>query len=261
MEHTRARRRVPAVVLSIAFAVGAAFPGGSDAFSLDPATDLFIGVPAAAAFAAGRLVPQRPLADAPFGWFDEGLGVPYSGALDKAGDVLSLAGIAALPLLLDRADLRSAATVGAMYAEAALLAVGVKDVLKAVVGRPRPYAFDPSAPADLRSDEDVAASFPSGHATVAFMTAAFSTYVFGRSDAPPQAKWALGAGTFALACGTAGLRVAAGVHHPADIAAGAALGTLIGIAVPWFHENRGTDADRPARLAAGPGGVVVSFSY
>ena len=103
---------------------------------------------------------------------------------------------------------------------AALLAVGVAyrldNVIKAIVERPRP----PGLVDDLNVREQIGGfGFPSGHTTMAFALAA-SLYpiVPGRWRA---LLWAL-----AAVVGLARMHV--GVHWPADVVGGAALGIAIG---------------------------------
>jgi len=118
----------------------------------------------------------------------------------------------------------------------------VTDVLKAAVGRPRPYTRDPSQ-AERSHEPDAARSFPSGHASAtaaASFGAARIAHMSG--SARPEVAYPI-AGALTVAAGT--LRVAAGVHYPSDVLAGAALGTTIGLVIPSLHA-----ADPSAAAAA-----------
>lgn len=237
-----------------------AFAGGSASFALDWKKDIAIGGTALGTYAWGHFAGAAAEPDATdradeFGWFDDGWNCPYDKTLDAAGDVVSLANLAALPFLLDRFDAENASTIAVMYAETALLATGVKDILKAAVRRPRPYLFQDGAPNDAARDEDRFSSFPSGHATISFATAAFSTYVYSRGGSSRESKWLMGASTFAIAGVASALRVGAGVHYPTDVLAGAAIGALIGIAVPWLHEHL------PDRVGVRIGADTVMLVY
>ncbi len=86
-----------------------------------------------------------------------------------------------------------------------LLAYAVNQVLKVVVRRRRPAGARVATHANL--------SFPSAHATTSFAGAR----VYGR----------LGLPLYPLAVGLAASRVWLRVHHPSDVLAGAALGTVI----------------------------------
>jgi membrane-associated phospholipid phosphatase len=97
------------------------------------------------------------------------------------------------------------------------LAIGLNYAVKLLVRRPRPVleGLPPlgGAPSSL--------SFPSAHATSSFAVAAAMTRV------DPTAALA-----FALALALALGRPYLGMHYPSDVLAGAALGLLLGLAVP-----------------------------
>lgn len=95
--------------------------------------------------------------------------------------------------------------------------VAVDKGLKHLVGRPRPFVT-----LDLEAHDTLIAStsysFPSGHATVAFVGAFVLAWRY------PRLRWAL----FGFASLVALSRVHLGVHYPSDVLAGSALGCLIG---------------------------------
>lgn len=249
-----------AALAALAAAPQRASAGGSDAFALSKAADLPLGAAAAAAFVAGRLIDPAPSTAFEFGWPDEALRAPYSAGLDAAGAAIAALGLAGLPFLLDRFDAASILTVGLMYTEAALLTFGAKDVLKAAVGRPRPYlAGGARAPGLPEPDEDYE-SFPSGHTALAFMTAGFCTAVYAAGDAPPAAKWAMGLASHGLAAAVAALRVASGAHYLLDVLAGAALGSAIAVLIPLAHARDGERVSG-ASVSAAPLGLSISFTY
>jgi membrane-associated phospholipid phosphatase len=126
--------------------------------------------------------------------------------LGEHGAVWLLGGAAAA--VIDRPRRRrwakATATVGAAYA--------ISTSIKLAVGRQRPVVED--LPHLMATPTGL--SFPSSHATSSFAAArAFGALVPG---APLQLA--------ALAMGLS--RLYLGVHYPSDVAAGAALGTLIG---------------------------------
>ena len=90
-------------------------------------------------------------------------------------------------------------------------------VLKAVVARPRP--FDVLSGVHVLENEAFG-SFPSGHATNAFLAA------FLLSQACPKYRWCF----YGLAMIVAFSRMYVGVHYPLDVLAGALLGLGAGYA-------------------------------
>ena len=95
------------------------------------------------------------------------------------------------------------------------LAAAITDVLKLVIDRHRPVDH-PLVPALATH------SFPSGHAATSFACAAtLATFVSRRGQIV----------LYVLAAGIAYSRVYVGVHYPLDVAAGALLGVLVGLAV------------------------------
>jgi len=98
--------------------------------------------------------------------------------------------------------------------------------IKLVVRRVRPYASLPgiharvfAAPTDF--------SFPSGHAAGSFAFATFVALVLLRGELR-LSRMLIAFVLYVLAAGIALSRVALGVHFPGDIAAGAALGVVVG---------------------------------
>lgn len=212
------------------------FANGSEAFKLDLTKDLIIGSVSVIGFGAGYLLSETPNESLDkFGWIDEDLTFEYNGALDSFSDYLSLTPLLAMPLLLDEWDFENISTLGIMFLESAFLTYGVKDILKALVQRPRPYNYNNNTPLELLEDEDRFLGFPSGHTSIAFMGASFSTYIFSQGSASKKYKYLMGLTTFSLATTTAVLRVTSGSHYILDVLAGAALGTLIGFGVPYLH--------------------------
>jgi undecaprenyl-diphosphatase len=92
-------------------------------------------------------------------------------------------------------------------------------LLKLWIGRDRPAVATPD-PAPI-VDLPTTASFPSGHATVAFACATALTLAVPRLALP----------FYALAALIAFSRVYVGVHYPGDIVAGALLGLVVGLVV------------------------------
>jgi undecaprenyl-diphosphatase len=102
------------------------------------------------------------------------------------------------------------------FAAAAVAGLVVQKAAKAALARPRP-CFVEGGPEQLAPIPD-AGSFPSGHtlhATLAAVAVAALVPVLAAVFVP-------------LALVIAWSRVALGVHYPSDVAAGAALGAMLG---------------------------------
>ena len=184
----------------------------------------------------------------------------WSESAAKASDILEL-GMVAGPLLLvtQAGDDARSGEILAMYGETVLLNVATVGLLKTIVGRTRPYAYNdnPAISQALKESRGTARSFPSGHTTLAFGAAVFTGEVYARLNPDdPGRHWVRG-GALALAVTTGWLRVRAGRHFPTDVLAGAALGSLVGWAVPRLHEVDHASGDRPA---SGPG-LVLGFRF
>jgi membrane-associated phospholipid phosphatase len=257
----RLSRGAFAMTLFLAIVAAPTYAGGSGAFALDPMHELAIGLPGTAAFAAGCiLTADAPNSAGALGWIDDDWTFPYNATLDLVGSITSVAAVAALPLLLDAFTVEDISIIAVMYAESAVWTIGLKNILKGAFDRPRPYLFYSNTPGNLINDEDpdneLYSSFPSGHTAIAFMTASFITYVYSKGDSSKTSKILVGAGVFALAGGTAALRIAAGTHYPSDVLAGALIGTAVGFLVPALHTQKPEKG-----WSLGTGAVPLSMTY
>lgn len=161
---------------------------------------------------------------------------PYSKPLHIAGTgtvALALAAPAIFAIMPSSEWL----TIGTMYAETLLLANGIKEWTKLLVYRARPYMYFDDYPEDKLEDGDWNCSFPSGHTTLAFASAAFTTMVFCQCFPDSNWKYAVAGISFGMASITGGLRMASGNHFFTDVLVGAVLGTAVGFAVPYMHSK------------------------
>lgn len=166
-------------------------------------------------------------------FFDRWAAFPYSKPLDITGDIFQYTSIL-LPALLLTTDNSQWFTIGLMYLETMSFAYGFKNLGKLLVNRYRPYMYFENYPEN--QDQDFRKSFPSGHTSLSFAGASFLSYVY--SSYFPESKWKIPiiAGSYALASSTAILRIASGNHFPTDVLTGALIGSLCGIAIPYFHK-------------------------
>lgn len=98
----------------------------------------------------------------------------------------------------------------------------IVSLLRVLIDRPRPYEQPDFVPLIRR--EEKGKSFPSRHVFSAAVIAVTGAYIW-----PP-----LGILLGALAALLAATRVLGGVHHPADVIAGAAIGAAAGIVGYWI---------------------------
>lgn len=133
---------------------------------------------------------------------------------------------------------RDAAGLALVDSEALGLAAAAAFLMKNV-GRERPYAtaaglarYCANRPEDPQCGSDRNASFFSGHTAIAFTGAGLvciEQLTFG-----PRGADALACGTaFAVAATTAALRMVADMHYATDTLAGAGLGLVAGMLVPY----------------------------
>ena len=115
----------------------------------------------------------------------------------------------------------------------------VEDVLKILFNRPRPTA---AMGAWIFSPHLTDASFPSGHATIAWAMA----IVLSRYE--PRLRWWF----YLLALSISFSRIYLGVHYPLDIVGGAFLGWGIArISLSFVPVKRGIPSHSPAKRRAG----------
>jgi undecaprenyl-diphosphatase len=105
--------------------------------------------------------------------------------------------------------------------------------VKEAVDRPRPFVTDPAPPPLLLGV--LGDSFPSGHAA----TSGAGALMLARYL---PARWLVFA---LLAVGIAFSRVYVGVHYPADVLAGAALGLAVATALPMLAAALRRSPQRP----------------
>lgn len=168
--------------------------------------------------------------------FDRKFMHEYSSSKDKAADFV-LAATMATPLVLIPTGKNEWFTEAVMYAETLLIANGIKEITKLCVNRTRPYMYYDSDtwPESDVDEGDYANSFPSGHTTIAFASATFTSYTFAKYFPDSAWKYPVIAGSYALAVGTSALRLMSGNHFMTDVLAGAAIGSAVGFLVPWLH--------------------------
>ena len=260
------RNRLAALALACALPLSS--PLAADGPSLRPSYDLSTDIAVTAAAAGGTfglLALKSELAPVACRWcnppgFDadvtRALAWSNRDAASTASDLLQVAvGGGALGYALLDGYRRGGAEFGLtnvlLITEATSIAMLLDQAAKYAVGRARPYVWLGRPGSDSR---DGNLSFFSGHTTFAFAVAASSSTLL-LSQHAPGAELA-SAIAFAGAGVVGYLRVAAEQHYLTDVLAGAAVGTLVGWAVPHFFH-----APREGGLALRPavGGISIAW--
>lgn len=142
---------------------------------------------------------------------------------------------------------QDALTLALMTSEMVLLTLGVTTATKGLVGRIRPYAYNPFLSLEERSrlvaeeGTDVFSSFFSGHTSLVFAAATFSSTLM--TDIHGTSGWTdlMWGSTLGLAGLTGYARVRAGMHFPTDVLVGGLVGSGMGFLVTGLHSRSGGD--------------------
>jgi membrane-associated phospholipid phosphatase len=146
-----------------------------------------------------------------------------------------------------------------VFGESVVSALAFTSLIKAVVGRPRPYTYstDPAAQAYAkRNGRDSRRSFFSAHTATAFAAVAAGGALYAGRDADKGNRAMVWAASAAAASATANFRVRSGDHFYSDVVIGAGVGLLAGTIVPALHTGK---IYRPSgtELAAFGGGIIL----
>jgi len=172
---------------------------------------------------------------------------PRAARLDSdllANAILPVAVLANSALSARSEGAPSEAAVDALViGQAVSVAAALNEIAKDLVARRRPEGGN--------------TSFYSGHTSFAFALAA-SAGTVSSMRGYRSAPW-VWAGGMTLATGVAYLRVAGDAHWATDVVAGAAMGGLVGFAIPWFFHRADGSHARSFDLVAAPGGIALVF--
>lgn len=188
----------------------------------------------------------------------------YNFLLDKVGGNIFLCSAMASPIfILGKSQKSEWKTVGLMYAETLLIANGIKELAKLSINRYRPMCYFESGDSydSYKDDGDFANSFPSGHSTMAFAGAAFSSYVFWKYFPESPLRYAVCAGSFSFAAATAVSRVLSGNHFVSDVAVGALIGSCTGFLVPFLHQSKKAETNENIQVGILPNGFLMRLNF
>jgi membrane-associated phospholipid phosphatase len=145
---------------------------------------------------------------------------------------------------------KRAAAVGWHGTEAVVLAAGITNVLKSVVGRARPYVSSDTNSHDFKFlggfGNNARTSFPSGHTTTAFALAS-AVASESRRKWPHQwwSEWLITPALYGGATVVGISRMYHNDHWASDVVLGAAIGTFSGIkTIQYTHDHPNNMVDR-----------------
>ena len=182
----------------------------------------------------------------------------------RTADTLSTVALAVIPasavtyLLLSansRGDVNAGLVDSLLVTEATAAALLVNQVVKLLVGRKRPYVFFQNDLGYPESEDNL--SFYGGHTSFAFsVTAATVTVAAMRGYAGVGIVAGVG---FTLSAAIGYLRIAADQHFLTDILVGAAVGGLVGWAIPRIFHSPSPTPSTGAALRMPPVGLMLVF--
>ncbi len=233
------------------FILGAAFAGGVLVFAaavllkkVIPAADL------------SKLEMPLPLSLELVPRMDAALAQPYSRALDKAGDLFLLLAqlfvfifafaIPGVKALLNKAwsSFRTVCFNVYVYGLCILYTGGVYKALKTLGGRFRPYMYFENPDAKALLTGDFCRSWPSGHASIAFVAAGFIICWFMTQKENKACKITAAALTCFMAASTLALRILSGNHFPTDVITGAFIGSFVTLIIYFLSRLLLSNSDQ-----------------
>jgi membrane-associated phospholipid phosphatase len=190
--------------------------------------------------------------------FDRWAAGRYSVAWSRVGDVATAATLLFPPLVLVLDEgWKNGLNDSVVVAESALLTSALQVTLSYAVARPRPRVYSDAAPLEDRTDANAARSFFSGHVAntvAATVTATVALHRVGRSTL----GWLVLGGGLAGSSLVGISRVLSGGHFPSDVLVGGAIGTGLGLLVPYLHASRAAVSPFTAENAKG---MLVSGAW
>jgi membrane-associated phospholipid phosphatase len=163
----------------------------------------------------------------------------WSPSADRASDrTLALGMTIGLASAFFTPDRRNLLVPAVIMGESVFLTAGLTNTVKRLTRRPRPYMFNPERVSPPPHRQDDFSSFWSGHTanTAALTFSSVALIAPGVADRGTRTGLWIGAATVPALVGY--LRVRAGKHFPTDVVAGFAVGALVGLAVPYLHQQQ-----------------------
>jgi membrane-associated phospholipid phosphatase len=122
-----------------------------------------------------------------------------------------------------------------VFSESVLVTIGVTELAKHLVHRPRPYVYNEDVPESEKDKTEAYLSFWSAHTAVTACALTSFAYI-QMKDNPGKAFTKLALVGAVSVIPTVGLlMVISGHHFPSDVLVGAGVGSALGLLVPYLH--------------------------
>jgi membrane-associated phospholipid phosphatase len=154
----------------------------------------------------------------------------------KMSDILLYSSIAVPGLLLAdervRDDYRG---FSLLWAESLFLTLGITNLTKVLVSRPRPYLYGDKASEEYKLKKDNRKSFFSGHTSISAVSCFLMASMYDDYNPNSRLSPYLWVGACFMPALTAYYRYDAGKHFPSDLVAGYIVGSVVGVLIPKLH--------------------------
>ncbi len=185
----------------------------------------------------------------------------YSRGARTASDVLVMSSYVLPFTLLAFEETRGdVGTLVLMLLETVSMNEALTGLTKAAVQRARPYTYNENLSGELRTEDDNAFSFFSGHTSHAAALSFFTARVISAYTDRQWVRMAAWSGAVLLPATTGYLRYRAGKHFPTDIVVGYAVGATVGWLVPYLHRVR-PNGDEKRAVCIEPRGLGVAVIF
>lgn len=168
--------------------------------------------------------------------FDRSAAYNWSPRVASVSDIgLYLAIASPAALLLSSRIRNDYGKVAVLGLQTFTLSTGLTNITKALVKRPRPYLYNPDAPASFKEKKDSRYSFFSGHTSVTAAMSFYTAQVYHDYHSNPTGRIVVWSAAALLPATVGFLRWRAGKHFWTDILTGYLVGAATGILVPQVH--------------------------
>lgn len=164
----------------------------------------------------------------------------WSPRAKRASDAFLYTSVALPALVLLTPSVRQAGwgTAAVIGTETILVSSAFTKLTKNLVGRTRPFVYNPHAPLSAKLTKDARESFFSGHTSLSAAACFAGASVYSAYHPNSSSRRWVWLGAITLPAATGYLRIRAGKHFPTDVLAGYAVGALCGWAIPRLHKAK-----------------------